>query len=225
VLASSCGCAGNVNDVLAEARSGEPEAIHEAVIEIGSILERKERAGQPFSKADEQGALYLREVAVKGDDLGRAKAISALSRLSLENLGELFVAGLEDPFWLVRHEAAEALSLQPWPQAALVLSRRLKVEEDASVRVALVAAQASVGGEEALRSLLEVFLDRSGRFRGVKLKAYSAIRKLSGRDYDFADDSSWEALFAERFGESAAPGGSSEVDAPATESPEGADPP
>jgi hypothetical protein len=113
---------------------------------------------------------------------------------------DLFIKCLEDKSsWLARKEAAEALRQNPDPQAASVLARQIDVEPRAEVRIAMIKALEAAGGEESLRALLQVFLDRSARFRSMKLAAYDALRKLSGKTFEFEDVPSWRKFYEERF--------------------------
>lgn len=201
ILLFSPGCAENVNDILEEAENGDPESVKEAVILLGEILSQKERAGYPYSDGDNAAIEYLKKVAESSPDAtNRARALSSLGRLKRPNLGDLYVKCLEDKSsWLVRKEAADALRQNPNPQAAAPLARQIEVETRTEVRIPIIKALEGAGGEEALKALLQVFLDRSTRFRAMKLATYDSLRKLSGKNFEFEDIPSWRKYYEERF--------------------------
>ena len=195
------GCAENVNDILEEAKKGDPESVKEAVITLGEILSQKEKSGYPYDEGDLAAIDYLRQVAESSQDAAnRARALSSLGRLKHPRLTDLYIKCLEDKSsWLLRKEAAEALRQNPDPQAAAPLARQLEAEPRTEVRIPIVKALGAIGGEEALKALLQVFLDRSARFRAMKLATYDALRKLSSKNFEFEDVPSWRKYYEERF--------------------------
>jgi HEAT repeat protein len=203
VLAASaaiCGCAGNVNDSLEEARRGDPEAIRESVVLLGDLLRQKEKADYPYDKADLEAVQYLREVAEKsGDEVNRACAIDALAKLLRPDATDLFIGRLEDPSWIVQLESAKALAQHPQAKAAAPLVKRLEEETRMEVRLEILKALAAVGGDDALRAILAAFLDRTARYKNMRLAAYDGLRKLSGKEYAFEEIEKWRAFQGERF--------------------------
>jgi hypothetical protein len=201
------GCAGNVNDYLEEAKLGDPESIKEAVVMTGALLSQKEQTGYPFDAGDEEAIKFLTEVAEKGPDaVNRASAIDSLGKLRRPRLTSLYIRGLDDKSWSVQLEAVKALERNPDPDAVAPLRRKLDADLSLAVRLEIVKALAVEGGDEALKTLVEVFLDGSSRYRNMKLAAYDGIRKLSGKDYAFDATESWRAFLAERFPKSKGPG-------------------
>lgn len=201
------GCATHVNDILSEAKKGDPESVKEAVVELGVALEEKEASGFPYDAADEEAVLYLKDVATKSSDhLNRASALSSLALLKRPELTDVFLGTLEDRSWVVQMEAAKGLAARPDPKAAEPLARRLEVEERMEVRLAIVKALAATGGDESLKALLSAFLDRSSRWKNMRLITYDAVRTLSGKEIRLENEAAWQAYFAERFpGKAVAP--------------------
>ena len=204
---SGSGCATHVNDILSEAKKGDPESVKEAVVELGIALEEKEASGFPYDAADEEAVLYLKDVASKSSDhLNRASALSSLALLKRPDITDVFVGALEDRSWIVQMEAAKGLAARPDPRAAEPLARRLAVEERMEVRLAIVKALAATGGDASLKALLSAFLDRSNRWKTMRLITYDAVRTLSGKEIRMENEEAWQAYFAERFsGKTGAP--------------------
>lgn len=199
-----CGCAQNVNDALAEIRYGDPVSVREAIQEVGELLVRKERTGYALDEADREALALLEDLAgTNPDSVIRATAISTLARLETPDSTDIFVEALQDDSaaWIVRHEAAKALTVRPDPKAAGPLVLQLEEERNSDVQLAIVPALAAVGGEEALRAVLELFLNPSTRARKLKGVAYDALLQLSGRTFSFRDLPGWEAYYEERFPE------------------------
>ena len=201
LLAVFCaGCATNVNDLLREARSGDPASVEDAVVEIGNILYEKEAAGVPYTRGDEAGVQYLVEVAEKSeDDLNRARAVGALGRLSRPDLNALFMASMTDRFWAVRLEAGKGLKRRARPSDAAQIATQLDREPRPEVRIELIRALAKAGGDDALEALLRVVVDRSSRFALNKLSAYEAVRQLSQQTFELEDQTSWRGYYDQRF--------------------------
>jgi hypothetical protein len=194
------GCATHVNDILSEAKKGDPESVKEAVVELGVALQEKEASGFPYDAADEEAVLYLKDVASKSSDhLNRASALSSLALLKRPDITGVFVGALDDRSWIVQMEAAKGLEARPDPRAAEPLARRLAVEERMEVRLAIIKALAATGGDESLRALLSAFLDRSNRWKTMRLITYDAVRALSGKEIRMENEDAWQAYFAERF--------------------------
>ncbi len=200
------GCARSVNDYLAEARSNAPAAVKEAVVAIGDILYRKESAGIPFDGADREAILYLKDVANADTiPINRAAAIAALGRLAKADAGDVFSSGLKDPFWLSKFEAARAMGLQPGEKFAEALRDLLGKETRPEVRLEIVRALGRIKGPVALRTLLEVFLNRSEGVKDPQVLAYVALREMTGLSYGFDEVRSWDKLYKSKFGGESGP--------------------
>jgi HEAT repeat protein len=204
VAATAClaaaGCASSVNDILQEAKRGDPESVRAAVVELGQVLAAKEQAGYPYDEGDEEAIRYLEDVARSSSDpLNRGRAVSSLALLKRPRLTSLYVAALDDASWLVQMEAARALEWNPDPGASTALARRLGEENRMEVRLLLLRAIQACGGEVALKALLEAFLDGSSKFRNLKLTVYDGVRKLSGKSFEFEDLAGWRGFYEERF--------------------------
>lgn len=196
------GCATTVNDLLEEIQYGDPESVREAVIELGDHLGGKEAAGIPLTEADREAIRYLEDIASKSPEpVLRACAIGSLARLRRPEATDIYVAAMEDSStsWLVRMEAARALAARPDPRAAGPLAARIAEEPRLEVRLEILKALTTVGGETALRTILDVFLDESRRYLNMRLPAYEALCLLSGRLHPFEDVYAWEEYRKERF--------------------------
>jgi hypothetical protein len=207
-----CGCATSVNDLLAELQYGDSESVREAVIELGDYLGRKEVSGLSFSEADREAVRYLEDLARKSPEpLLRASALGSLARLERPEATDLYLAALEDPTtsWVVRLEAAKALAIRPDPRASEALCARVREEPRLEVSLEILKALKAVGGETALRTLLDLFLDKSRRYLNMRLPIYDALCLLSGKLYPFEDPYAWERYRNERF-----PASQPEPDAP-----------
>lgn len=194
------GCATSVNDYLVEARRGDPESIHQAVIQVAQLLDEKEERGIPFDAGDEEAMKYLTEVADTGQDaVNRASAVDGLSRLTRPGLTELYLRRLEDRSWSVQLEAAKALARNPAPEAVEPLVRRLEAEVRNEVRLEILKALAATGGERALKVLLDAFLERSARYANMKLTIHDGLKRLSGQAFRVDEVESWRSFQLERF--------------------------
>ncbi|MBI4601066.1 MAG: HEAT repeat domain-containing protein [Planctomycetes bacterium] len=198
--AVAAGCAGNVNDTLAEAKRGDPEGVKQAVVDLGLLLRQKEAADRPYDRADEAAVEYLREAAEKSvEAVTRAIAVQSLGQLRRPDWIDLAIGKLDDRSWIVQKEAAEALGRRPDPRASGPLARKLEGELRAEVRLEVLKALTQTGGEEALKALLSAFLDASARYRNMKLAAFDGARQLSGKDFPFEDAKRWRGYYEERF--------------------------
>jgi HEAT repeat protein len=170
------------------------------VIALGEILHRKEEEGYPFDDADSTAILYLKDVARKSSNpLNRARAMSSLALLRGPELAHIFLAGLDDKSWIVQLEAARGLAAKSYPETGPALAKHVDAEHRMEVRLALIRALQAAGGDAALEALLRVFLDRTSRFRNMKLAAYDGVRALSGREYAFEDSDNWQRYYNDRF--------------------------
>jgi HEAT repeat protein len=193
-------CAGNVNDALVEARRGDPEGVKEAAILLGRLLAQKEAADHPYDRADLEAIEYLKDVADKSPDaVNRAIATSSLASLRRADATEHFLRRLDDTSWLVQLEAVKALAKRPRPELSAPLVRKLQEDIRIEVRLEIVKALAKTGGDEALRALLHAFLDRSTKYREMKLATYDGVVALSGESLPFQDVEGWRAYQLRRF--------------------------
>ena len=199
----AAGCARNVNDYLAEARSGSPTAVKDAVVAIGQILYHKESAGVPYDKADQEAVLYLKEVAATDSvPMDRAEAVASLGPLRKAESSEVLIASLKDPFWLVRYQAVRFMGLSGEEKYAQPLRDLLGNETRAEVRLEVVKALGLIKGPIALRTLLEVFLAGGEGGLDPQVLAYMAIRDLTGMDQGFAEaKTKWREFYRSKFGE------------------------
>lgn len=201
-LLAAAGCARGVNDHLAEARTGEPQAVSEAVIAIGQILERKEDAELPFNAADEEALAYIKDVAFSNQlAANRARALRALSRLRRAAAGDAFRAGIKDSFWLARLQAVQGMGLQSEEGYAEPLRDLLNRETRPEVRQAAVTALGHIRSPLALKTLLEVFLHRGEGAQDPQVLAYPIIREMTGLNHGFEDLTTWQEYFTRTFGE------------------------
>lgn len=190
-----------MSDILADLEYGDPEAVREAVLRVRDHLRAKEAAREDFDAADREAIEYLKDLARKSPDPAvRSAAIASLAALRSYDATEVCVeaAGDDSAAWVVRLEAARALSQRPSVAAAEALARRLETEPQAEVRLAVISALRAAGGDVALRALLDAFLDRSPRFESARLALYEAIRELSGNAHSFWDREAWSRYRAER---------------------------
>jgi hypothetical protein len=200
-LLAPAGCARSVNDYLAEARSGAPVAIKEAVIAIGGLLYQKDAAGVAFDEADREGLIYLKEVAAGSKvPINRAAALRALGRLRSAGAAEIALAALKDPFWLARLEAVKALEGAPEERFGAPLRDLLAREPHQEVRLEAVKALGKVKGRDALRALLEIFLDRTEGSRSPQVSAFIALRDMTGLGFTFDEVGKWGGYYEATFG-------------------------
>ena len=116
------GCSTTVVDQLGKGRQGNSNDIREAITEIGEKLYTMEQNGVPYDEEHLSAIEYLKEITErKADPLNRSQALYALGKLRRPDVGRLFVQSLPDSFWLVRFEAAKAISQNPHPEDAAPL--------------------------------------------------------------------------------------------------------
>jgi HEAT repeat protein len=202
-IALASGCARSVNDYLAEASGGSPVSVREAVVAIGGILYRKEASGIAFDKADEGALLYVKDVASSREavPINRAAAIRALGRLRKAAAADIHLSALSDPFWLVRLEAVRALGVWPEERFSGPLRERLTIEPRPEVRLEIVKVLGKVKGPLAVRTLLEVFLDRTDGSRDPQVQAFLALREMTGLTYTFDEVEKWKGFYVSLHGE------------------------
>ncbi len=201
-LIAAAGCARGVNDHLAEARTGEPRAVHEAVVSIAQILQRKEDAELPFNAADEEALAYIKDVAVSSQvATNRAVALLVLSRLRRASAGDTFRAGVKDSFWGARLHAVQGMERQSDEAYAEPLRDLLAKEMRSEVRQAAIKALGRLRSPLALKTLLEVFLQRSEGAQPPQVLAFPFIKELSGLNYGFEEVRIWKEYYTKTFGE------------------------
>lgn len=197
------GCSGTINAYLrlAMAPEADIEEVRESILMIGTLLVEKEQEGYAFDEGDQQAVEYLREVARRHDDqICRMRAVSALRRLQGVDSTDVFIDAVQDERWGVRLEGAKALAARPSPKASEVLVSRLKEEPRDEVRIDLIKALARIGDRAALKALLEILLfDPGGKFQGNRLRAYEAVKAISGREYPLEDLEAWGDYYRSEF--------------------------
>lgn len=198
------GCSGTINEYLVLAQRGDVDEVREAVLMIGSLLVQKEQEGYAFDDGDAEAVKYLQAVARDhSDQICRMRAVSALRRLLEVDSSDIFIAAVQDDRWGVRLEAAKALAERPSPEASPILAERLKSEARDEVRIDIIKALANVGDRRALRALLEIILfDPGGKYQGNRLRAYDAIRAISGKTFPLEDTEAWRDYYRSEFPES-----------------------
>ena len=195
------GCARSVNDHLIDAKSNSPEAIKDAVVAIGELLDQKESGGYPFDEADLEAILYVKEVAAGNPvPINRAAAIAALGKLHKAGAAEVFMAALKDPFWPCRLEACRAMGIQPEDRFADPLRQLLGAESRVEVRLEAIKSLGKVRGPVALKALLEVFLRRGEGAKDPQILAYFSICDMTGLKYGFEDVRKWGDFYRDRYG-------------------------
>ena len=200
-LLAAGGCARNVNDYLAEARSGEPGAVKDAVVAIGDLLYRKEAARLAFSPADQEAIGYLKDVAGSSPiPINRAVALGSLARLKKAQAGDIFLASIKDPFWPVRFEAARAMEYQSEERFAAPLHELIARETRPEVRLEAVKALGKIRSPVAVKALLEVFLEPGEAAQDTQLQAYLALKEQTSLSYGFDDRKMWDDYYREHFG-------------------------
>ena len=204
VLASllTPGCRASLEECLLLAQRGDYQEIRGGIVCVGSQLRSRLAAGFELTPAEEEAVTFLREVALDHvDATSRMAAMSALSELEGYDSSNVYVECLDDPDFGVRWEAAKALARRPVDSAASLLAARVHDETSPEVRGSLIHALSAVGGREALRVLLEVFLDGTTRYDHDKLKAFDGVRAISGKEYSFADRIAWNTYYEKEFAE------------------------
>ena len=196
---SSCG--GNPDDLLLEISQGEGRSRRYSIDELGQFLTEREQEGEAFSKGELEAVDLLRDIARSRNEVivNRMRAISALSRLQKTDNTDVFIEGLSSEYWGIRWESTKGLSAHPSPRAAQALASRLQVEKERVVLLDTVKALAQAGGDEALQALFLVYFDESSRFFDNRMKAHSAICKLTGKDFTLEDTHAWLKYYEARF--------------------------
>ena len=188
------GCGGSINHYLLRVRDSgaDDETVAEAVVELGRLLAEAEASGRPFDTGEREAIEFLKDVAsIHTNPVIRMQALSSLRQLERLDLTDLYMEALDHEHWGVRWEAARGLAARPSFRATGKLAERLGVEKHTEVNLEVVEALRRVGDHEALKALLDAFLDTSGRHRDYRLKIYVALKELSGRTYPFVDWDSW----------------------------------
>ena len=206
ILAALSGCGHTVNDYLAEAKEGSPGAVTEAVAAVGEVLKQKEDAGLPFDAADKEALLYIKDVAAtKREPTSRAAALRALAELRNADAADVFRAALKDSFWLARLHAIVGVEQNPSPGVLEPLREVATSDPRPEVRRTAVRAIKAVGGKDALRVLLEIYLDPPQADRQSQLLAYRGVRELSGQSFSFDEQGQWRVFYDKTYRAAAAP--------------------
>lgn len=201
-LLAAASCARGVNDYLAEARTGEPQAVREAVKSIGEILQRKEDAELPLNAADQEALAYIKDVAFSNQvAVNRAGALGVLSRLRRAAAGDTFRAGIKDSFWLARLQAVQGMERQSEEAYAEPLRELLVKETRPEVRQAAINALGHIRSPLALKTLLEVFLHRGEGAQDPQVLAYPIIKEMTGLHHGFEEVTRWQEYYTRTFGE------------------------
>ncbi len=98
----------------------------------------------------------LSDVLRHADERVRSAALSALGRLGTPGAMLAVQRALASPYAPLRVQAASVLASSNWPYTVSAVRRRLRVEEDSQVRLALVAALGRVASDEAVEVLTEL---------------------------------------------------------------------
>ncbi|MCZ6793878.1 MAG: HEAT repeat domain-containing protein [Planctomycetota bacterium] len=205
-LVLCAGCRGTVNDYLLLARKGDQEEVRDAIQQIGELLHAKEAEGYSLGEGDWQAVEYLKAAALGHRDfVSRMAALSALAELKDPRADDVFLQALADEQWGVRFDAAKALTRHQPQGASATLATSLEKEVQPEVRLYIIKALINIADREALRVLLDVFLDHGERFQHNKLNAYDGIRRISGLDIPFEDTERWEAYQEREFPRPAPP--------------------
>ncbi len=193
-------CRATITEILQRASQGDPDSKREAIVRLGELLAQKEASGFTFNEG-ELGALeYIKDVASQDPEaMNRMRAITALRGLKSFDFTEIYLDALKAPYWGVRWEAAKALRDRPRADASPAILARLRAESRPEVLVDLVKCLAAIGDRTSVRGLLEVYLDRSGRYRDNRLKAYEALARLSGRDWAYEEYERWDEYYRLNF--------------------------
>ena len=83
--------------------------------------------------------------------------------------------------------------------AVKALVSRLRVEKERIVLLDTVKALSLAGGEEALQALFLVYFDESSRFYDNRMKAHSAICRLTGKEFGLENTHEWLKYYQARF--------------------------
>ncbi len=208
-VGATVACSSTLVDQLEAARRGDPQDVRAATTALGEMLRAREAERIPYDEGALKAVEYLEEVArSEGDPIQRAQAVAALSRLEQPKIEDLLADSLSDSSWLVRLEAAKGWLRRPAASASAPLARQLRREERVEVRLEIVRALAAVGGPEALRVLLELFLDvdATGRYQSIRLTLYDGLVQLSGEKIPFEQTEAWKQLYETKFGAPTNPG-------------------
>ena len=203
--ALACGCAASLNEYLLMAQKGDEQQVREAIVGIGEELRERQHAGYAFSEGEVQAVAYLKDVAIAHrDPISRMEAISALAGLDDPGAERVFLETIDDDHFGVRWESAKALTRHPVAGSSPVLTQRIVEEPKPEVRIDLIRALIAVGDRQALRTLLEIFLEQaslehSGRYAYNQLTIYEGIREISGLEHPFEEWAAWKEFYEREF--------------------------
>ena len=193
---SSCGR--DSQQIRLEVREGESYSI----VELGRYLASREVEGASFSAGDLAAIDLLKEIA--GTDpviSNRMRAISALAGCGNVNSTKVFVSGLNSKYWGVRWESTKALTARPDPEAVGALVSILQFEKETIILLDAVKALAAIGDEPSLKALFSVYFDLTPRHMNNRMKAYTAICQITGKNLPLEDAHGWLKYSRERFAE------------------------
>lgn len=177
---------------VAEIASGETAT--NAALAMESVLADQRRAGvndlvdRSFGKQAPYTDRYQQIAEFDADPTVRAAAIRALNRSRDGSASRIFINALSDENWIVRLEAAKALSNVPSSQAIPPL---LKIVNDSSERIDVQIASAEAlrhyRSLEVARTLINHLNDRDF---GLAWQARQSLRFMTGSDQQY-DQSAW----------------------------------
>ena len=199
LLLSSCG--GGPEELLLEINQGESTVRRYSIDDLGEFLSEIERGGEAFSKGELEAVELLRDIAKSKNEIivNRMRAISALSQLENTDNTEVFINGLNSRYWGIRWESTKGLAAHPSPRAVEALVSRLRTEKERVVLLDTVKALSHAGGEEALKALFLVYFDESSRHYDNRMKAHSALCRLTGKEFGLENSHEWLEYYQERF--------------------------
>ena len=201
LLLTLCSCGGDPDNLLLEINQGESTTRRYSIDELGRFLSEREKEGEAYSRGELEAVELLRDIARSRNEVivNRMRAISALSQLNKIDNTELFIEGLSSEYWGIRWESTKALSAHPSPGAVKALVSRLPIEKERVVLLDTVKALPLAGGEEALHALFLVYFDESSRFYDNRMKAHSAICRLTGKEFGLENSHEWLKYYQARF--------------------------
>lgn len=165
-----------------------------AALSMESTLADQRRAGindlvdRSFGKQSPYTDRYQQIAEFDPDPTVRAVAIRALNRARDDRATRTFIQALSDDNWIVRLEAAKALSNVPDPQAVGPLLKVLNnPSEQIDVKIAAAEALRHYRSLEVARALVDQLV---GHDFGLAWQARQSLRFMTGTDQKY-DQSAW----------------------------------
>lgn len=165
-----------------------------AVLSMESALADQRRAGindlvdRSFGKQAPYTDRYQQIAKFDSDPTVRAIAIRALNRSRDDRATDVFIEALSDEHWIVRLEAAKALSNVPDPRAIGPLLKVLNnPSEQIDVQIAAAEALRHYRSLEVARALVDRL---NGHDFGLAWQARQSLRFMTGGDQKY-DQSAW----------------------------------